>query len=104
MRYHTRAIITRGFYIYCPIFEVYLCFQGGFSENYVLVYGSQLVFKSDFKSRAGYDGVCTVVNNIKVEVVWRPSGKCCHFSKEPPYREDKITCHLDTKQLFLKYN
>ena len=39
-RYCTRAIITRGLYIYYPIFEVnFFVFKEVFSENYVLMYG-----------------------------------------------------------------
>ena len=38
--YHTRAIITRGLYIFYPIFVGHLfVFKEVFSENYVLMYG-----------------------------------------------------------------
>ena len=35
-KYRTRAIITRGLYMFLPTFTIpFLWFQGGFSENYV---------------------------------------------------------------------
>ena len=38
--YHMRAIITRGLYIYYPIFQVhFFVFKEVFSENSVLLYG-----------------------------------------------------------------
>jgi hypothetical protein len=38
--YRTRAIITRGLYIYYPIFEdQFFVFEDFFSENSVLMYG-----------------------------------------------------------------
>ena len=38
--YRTRAIITRGLYIFYPIFEdPFFVFKEVFSENYILVYG-----------------------------------------------------------------
>ena len=57
---HTRAFITRGLYTFYPLCEVQKrFFQGAFFLNvwpYVW-----LVFKSGFKSRAGYDGARTVL-------------------------------------------
>ena len=38
--YRTRAIITRGLYIFYPLFEDhFFVFKEGFSENSVLMYG-----------------------------------------------------------------
>ena len=52
-RYRTRAIISRGLYIYYPIFEDhFFVFKEVFSENSVLMYG--------LYSRAAYDGARTV--------------------------------------------
>ena len=42
-KYRTRAIITRGLYIYYPMFEgQFFVFKGVFSENSVLMYGYYL--------------------------------------------------------------
>ena len=38
--YRTRAIISRGLYLFCPIFHVhFFVFKEVFSENSVLMYG-----------------------------------------------------------------
>ena len=58
--YRTCAIITRGLYTFYPIFEGLKCFFTGafFVKFWTYVW---LVFKSGFKSRAGYSGVPTVI-------------------------------------------
>ena len=51
--YRTRAIISRGLYIFYPIFkDHFFVFKKVFSENSVLMYG--------LYSRAAYDGARTV--------------------------------------------
>ena len=56
--YRTRAIISRGLYIFYPIFkDHFLVFKEVFSENSVLMYG--------LYSRAAYDGARTVCNELK---------------------------------------
>ena len=58
--YHTRAIISRGLYIFYPIFkDHFFVFKEVFSENSVLMYG--------LYSRAAYDGartVCILCGNV----------------------------------------
>ena len=58
--YRTRAIITRGLYTFYPVFKVQNRFFKGlfFLKFWPYVW---LVFKSGFKSRAGYNGARTVV-------------------------------------------
>ena len=52
--YRTRAIISRGLYIFYPIFkDHFFVFKEVFSENSVLMYG--------LYSRAAYDGARTVI-------------------------------------------
>ena len=55
--YCTRAIITRGLYIFYPIFEG----QKRFLRSLFIEFCSYvwLVFKSGLKSRAGYNGAHT---------------------------------------------
>ena len=61
--YRTRAIISRGLYIFYPIFkDHFFVFKEVFSENSVLMYG--------LYSRAAFDGARTVL------VFWTPKG---HF-------------------------
>ena len=58
-KYRTRAIITRGLYIFYPIFEdhFFVFKEVFFTKFFPYVW---LVFKSGFSSRSGYDGVRTV--------------------------------------------
>ena len=65
--YRTRAIITRGLYFFYPIFTaVYNQERLILQTTYVLKRGNskkmlRFIIKSGFKSRAGYDGVRTVI-------------------------------------------
>ena len=52
--YRTRAIITSGLYTFYPIFEGQKRFLRSFFRKILTL------FKSGFKSRAGYSGACTV--------------------------------------------
>ena len=56
--YRSRAIITRGLYTFYPIFEGQKRFLGAFFVKFWPYVW--LVFKSGFKSRAGYSGARTV--------------------------------------------
>jgi hypothetical protein len=75
IRYRTRAIITRGLYIYYSIFEVhFFVFKEVFFRKFCPYLC--LVFKSGFKLRAGYDGACTVhksklsTENLQFTTFW----------------------------------
>ena len=58
--YRTRAIISRGLYIFNPLFESKkYFFKEVFSEISAFTYG-YVVSKSGLQSRAGYDGARTV--------------------------------------------
>ena len=71
--YRTRAIITRGLYTFYPIFEGQKrVFKELFSQNSDLMYGltygaAGLVFKSGFKSIAGYSGARTVHKKVPLQ-------------------------------------
>ena len=64
--FHTRAIISRGLYVFYPIFHCGLYLKAAnITNNLCTEQGNssknpRLVFKSGFKSRAGYNGARTV--------------------------------------------
>ena len=52
--YRTRAIITRGLYIFYPIFVIKYIYKENWAKN------PKFIIKSVFKSRASYDGARTI--------------------------------------------
>ena len=63
--YRTRAIIIRGLYNFYHIFEVHFFVLKGFFFGKFCPY-VWLVFKSGFKSRAGYSGAGTVYSYVQM--------------------------------------
>ena len=88
--YRTRAIISRGLYIFFPVFkDHFFVFKEVISENYVFMYG--------FYSRAAYDGARTVsIYNLYLSKVrtW-----CLWFSQILLTRYDVVSFYFTWQHL-----